>query len=331
VSVDPLQFKYPYYTPFQYTGNKPVTFTDLDGRETKKNEKTNIKPNGQQKRGVSRAIEPPKVGGTRYYANNFFYVDFKEKAKVESYYPPGRKLGVRLYNIKVALDNAAASFSVAVFEGKFFDPEFVLGGIENSCKYYTEEADYNSWDFIENTIGEGMFGVAIGVAFKGGQTKPIMPKNKRFSYSSISMKYGQASVKSNKVLDITGTIDLNSAIKEWAAFQRSLASETRISKFNTATVVIDKSTGKLYYGMNRGINISREKIHPFLKANLPEKTLSFKLRNCAECDVVNNALNSGAKWHNLEMHTIGIKPDGSTFVKPQCANCEYTFEGIPIH
>ena len=33
VSVDPLQFKYQYYTPFQYAGNKPISFIDLDGAE----------------------------------------------------------------------------------------------------------------------------------------------------------------------------------------------------------------------------------------------------------------------------------------------------------
>ena len=31
VSVDPLQDKYPYYTPYQYAGNKPVTMLDIDG------------------------------------------------------------------------------------------------------------------------------------------------------------------------------------------------------------------------------------------------------------------------------------------------------------
>jgi len=31
--VDPLQFDYPYYTPFQYAGNKPITYIDLDGLE----------------------------------------------------------------------------------------------------------------------------------------------------------------------------------------------------------------------------------------------------------------------------------------------------------
>ena len=35
VNVDPLQFKYPYYTPYQYAGNKPITYIDLDGGEEK--------------------------------------------------------------------------------------------------------------------------------------------------------------------------------------------------------------------------------------------------------------------------------------------------------
>ena len=33
INVDPLQFEYPYYTPYQYAGNKPITFIDLDGAE----------------------------------------------------------------------------------------------------------------------------------------------------------------------------------------------------------------------------------------------------------------------------------------------------------
>ncbi len=33
ISVDPLQFKYAYYTPYQYAGNKPISYIDLDGAE----------------------------------------------------------------------------------------------------------------------------------------------------------------------------------------------------------------------------------------------------------------------------------------------------------
>ena len=41
ISVDPLQHKYPHYTPYQYAGNKPVTFIDLDGMEEDKPNKNN--------------------------------------------------------------------------------------------------------------------------------------------------------------------------------------------------------------------------------------------------------------------------------------------------
>ena len=55
MSVDPLQFKYPYYTPFQYAGNKPISFIDLDGAEEFR------KPNGeliytQSQNGVSYIV-----------------------------------------------------------------------------------------------------------------------------------------------------------------------------------------------------------------------------------------------------------------------------------
>lgn len=48
VSVDPLKDDYPFYTSYQYTGNNPVTFTDLDGEETTDNTVTNVPKNGQQ-------------------------------------------------------------------------------------------------------------------------------------------------------------------------------------------------------------------------------------------------------------------------------------------
>lgn len=38
VSVDPLQHEYPHYTPYQYAGNKPITYIDLDGLEEAKND-----------------------------------------------------------------------------------------------------------------------------------------------------------------------------------------------------------------------------------------------------------------------------------------------------
>ena len=63
VSVDPLQFKYPHYTPYQYAGNKPVSYIDLDGLEEKKKEETKEPQKGKQTKGntpQSQSI-PPKI------------------------------------------------------------------------------------------------------------------------------------------------------------------------------------------------------------------------------------------------------------------------------
>ncbi|MDR2009145.1 MAG: LysM peptidoglycan-binding domain-containing protein [Bacteroidales bacterium] len=44
VSVDPLQHEYPHYTPYQYAGNKPITYIDLDGLEEAKRDFTTEPP-----------------------------------------------------------------------------------------------------------------------------------------------------------------------------------------------------------------------------------------------------------------------------------------------
>ncbi|WP_109833252.1 hypothetical protein [Reichenbachiella versicolor] len=128
-------------------------------------------------------------------------------------------------------------------------------------------------------------------------------------------------------------IELKGSINEWVGLQRSLAtSNNQLRKFNTATVVYNKKTGKYYYGANQGIAKSGDGIHEYLAKKLPkESTNNYKLGNCSECDGVNKALNDGSNWSDLQMHTVGVQWDtGSTFAKPMCSNCEITFEGIEI-
>jgi hypothetical protein len=48
VSVDPLQFEYPYYTPYQYAGNKPISFIDVDGGEEEKPQRSYLNHAGRQ-------------------------------------------------------------------------------------------------------------------------------------------------------------------------------------------------------------------------------------------------------------------------------------------
>ncbi|NJM79322.1 MAG: hypothetical protein HC854_06330 [Flavobacterium sp.] len=108
-------------------------------------------------------------------------------------------------------------------------------------------------------------------------------------------------------------------------------SQRQLSKFNTATVIFDRVSGKFFFGRNKGIEMSKTKIHPDLEKMLPEKSLNqYKLGNCAECDAVNQALwaRKGAKMEDFDMFTKGVKSDGSTFPKIQCDNCQVTFPDI---
>jgi RHS repeat-associated protein len=53
VSVDPLAPEYPHYTPYQYAGNKPINFVDLDGLEE------NSKPSSELPSVIYTYVPPP--------------------------------------------------------------------------------------------------------------------------------------------------------------------------------------------------------------------------------------------------------------------------------
>ena len=128
---------------------------------------------------------------------------------------------------------------------------------------------------------------------------------------------------------------LNNAISEWARMQKSLAnSNGKIREFNTASVIFDSKTGQYYYGMNKGIKLSGDKMNKTLSDILPEKSLNdFKLANCSEVDGVNQALNNNANLEDLYIYTIKTNTDKfrapmDNFGKPKpaCENCTYAFK-----
>jgi RHS repeat-associated protein len=44
LSVDPLASEYPWYTPYQFAGNKPIVFVDIDGLEEGEKKESNANP-----------------------------------------------------------------------------------------------------------------------------------------------------------------------------------------------------------------------------------------------------------------------------------------------
>jgi len=126
ISVDPLQFKYPVYTPFQYAGNKPVSFIDLDGaelwitylNENKKEEKVRFE-NGKVY----------NVDGSDYKGDNKFVLDTANNLNIMSEVDDGKKLLDHLSNSKYKYD---LSYKSVKYEGALakFDPNKKEGGGE---------------------------------------------------------------------------------------------------------------------------------------------------------------------------------------------------------
>lgn len=134
---------------------------------------------------------------------------------------------------------------------------------------------------------------------------------------------------------------MHSHVSNWASVKANELEEKskrQRDKFTTASVVYDESTGKYYYGMNRGIQLDNAEKNPILfgdnehKGLLPQKSLNqYSVGNCAEVHAINKALNAGAKLENLHVTTIHTTKASMGDAKRACENCTYAFKGKIKH
>ena len=127
---------------------------------------------------------------------------------------------------------------------------------------------------------------------------------------------------------------LQQTVTQWAEnFAHSLPSSKR-DKFLIACVAFDETTGRCYYGWNKGYLDPAFVRNPLLfgdsthKGILPSESREpFPVGNCAEVAAINNALNDGASLSSLHIFVIcaGKKMLGTP--KASCKNCTRTFKG----
>ncbi|MCK9220592.1 MAG: RHS repeat-associated core domain-containing protein [Bacteroidales bacterium] len=86
VSVDPLQDKYPHYTPYQYAGNKPISYIDLDGLEEKKNDEVDKNSSGLTLGGnISSALQDIKSLVPKEYQGSITVDEKTNRISLEGY------------------------------------------------------------------------------------------------------------------------------------------------------------------------------------------------------------------------------------------------------
>jgi hypothetical protein len=140
-------------------------------------------------------------------------------------------------------------------------------------------------------------------------------------------------------------VEMRDDVMNWAkAYQSKLPTPTQLDKFSKATAAsYRKADGTIetVFGRNGGVlnkqssypTISAEKnlsLHKDLADRLPTSTQWPNTANCAECDAVNQALHNGAKWEDIQIHTIDIRPNGTMNDVIQCAECENIFKNMYV-
>ncbi len=183
------------------------------------------------------------------------------------------------------------------FQGQYADPETGL--------------HYNRYRYYDPEVGRYISPDALGLA--AGFNDYLYAKNPV------------------REVDPLGLISAADAAKAKADELNTLPNS---QKPNCVTAVVDKSTGKVYYGTPGEPNLNMNEASPFIKENaknLPPEGVASHGKppgNCGEPKAVDAALKDGAKLENLEQHTVfvGGKKHGQN--KERCKNCGITTGGV---
>ena len=189
VSVDPLKDKFPYYTTYQYAGNKPINAIDLDGLEE----------------GPTALSGPPEMQQYTPYLDEHQYIDLDELQGVGDFLYDLNALGYNLmiagtYNTASGLINMTASYAEASwvygFEGgtlQLFESQ--MKAIKDSWveawdnTEFTWAGAFDSFTHVEN------YELAIGIILEEGvrgslstKSTPLRPPSSRHAPDLPSTK-----------------------------------------------------------------------------------------------------------------------------------------------
>jgi len=299
-AVDPLAPKYPHNSPYAFSENVVINAVELEGLEK------------------SVIINNSVDGGTPKEP----IVQTAEQIKKDKVFGPI----VKMFVDEGLVDDNTDLHLKAQF---MYTKHQKIDGTILSVHYWRYEVTWLSTE-DDDIVLRSDLSIPVGATYYSGQrlSDYLLALVGSGFYASYFKWAVTNSARAQIVLHYT--TKLSGKVNEWAkTTMNSLETATQKAKFNTATVVYDKTLKKYFFGRNKGIQIKGDEIHPQLKKMLPEESLNnYKLGNCAECDAVNQALHAGSKVDDLKMYTVGVRKDGTTFAKPQCENCQQTFQGI---
>ena len=217
LSVDPLAKSYPWYTPYQFAGNKPIMAKDLDGLEEyfaifhhDHFGKTKLEL------GFDESLEP--LGGELFHFSHEFYNKYNEldaytsgtdlKSDHPSYFPNINFSGnVLSLDLKFKIQMGSVGFSTTGFgskSGANLGASRDLIGFDGTLINSNGESDFLSSGFIGSDKFEEHIGGGFLVGFqysqvKNFQTKEVLSESKTFYNGVFSQTFHSDGSKSTNI------------------------------------------------------------------------------------------------------------------------------------
>jgi len=141
ISVDPLFRDYAYYTPYQYAGNKPINFIDMDGLE----EADQVLPNSVNElisTPLTKAIEP--IGVVPHFSDNIGVNPFTPSNKNHNVFNPPAAYTGKFEETVISLQyvgNPKHNPNSLIFQW--------AGGIKTDVNNVVEQSRTISWQYNE--------------------------------------------------------------------------------------------------------------------------------------------------------------------------------------
>lgn len=206
LSVDPLTKEYPWYTPYQFAGNMPITFIDLDGAEPSKNPKS---PGYKENAAIGTVTAILQYATKEHVYQNILSSGFwKESLKGTYSCKPG---GVYVTDtddrpaeaLNLYVNNGAVFNVDESNAGKFLDYEiFVVSELLNGFASGEGPENYNfpvngkiSSKFFDSDI----FKMALN-EYNSGELPPNNPKQYSFGLPEL----GKDALRNFSFFSITG-------------------------------------------------------------------------------------------------------------------------------
>jgi|SRR5690554_130334 len=271
ISIDPLAADYPYLTPYNYAGNKPINDKDIDGLQSTKDQKVNNS-------GGTNIIGPPVNSGEKNKKGEEAAKNTTQNMNLHQVYPDG--MIPQPGDLPTDLSHLIGSdiyYEARAFDFELRNPEAPVPEYYRDYGHkYLHEFKYET---KENLSPEGQIWledalINLQLAIEDGlKNNPNIESNSKefsdFAFETHVDAYVDAGILSLSIIDkvkITLTVEPKDLLSDRGLAQASQVATEQLSMYINHPKFAAKQAGEVILGISNG-TIDKE-VDKYLEENM---------------------------------------------------------------